>query len=176
MEKGEVTSRSHAVQETLLSMEEYVSRRRILFYASLAGEVQTREAIEMSLKSGKKVFLPKVHRDGLLIFEIRSYEEDTAPGAFHVAEPREGRAVETEPGCLELAIVPGVAFDLRGGRLGFGKGYYDRLLGCLSGKIPLVGLAFEFQVLDHVPRGRGDVPMDFIVTEKRIIPCKKNFK
>ena len=173
MEKDRAASKSKKVVEALLSQEEYVSSRRVLFYAALAGEVETREAIETSLNTGKRVFLPKVAPDGLRIFEIRSYAEDTVAGAFHVAEPREERTVETNPGCLDLVIVPGVAFDPSGGRLGFGRGYYDRFLGSLPREIPLVGLAFEFQVVDKVPLAPGDVAMDYIVTEERVIRCRR---
>ncbi|RLF88523.1 5-formyltetrahydrofolate cyclo-ligase, partial [Thermococci archaeon] len=102
---------------------------------------------------------------------IRSFSE-LRPGKFNIMEPRE--AIDEEVN-LDLIVVPGVAFDESGYRLGFGKGYYDRFLRSFRETTKL-GLAYEFQVLEEVPRDEGDIPVDFIITEKRRIDCLKNRK
>lgn len=158
-----------------MAVPEFAASRFILFYAALKGEVQTSGAVEESLARGKRVALPKVEHNELRVFEIRSYN-DTRKGAFNIPEPDEKKSVEADPESLDLIIVPGIAFDEKGTRLGFGKGYYDRFLKSISRKPPFVGLAFEFQMVEEAVPMENDVPMDFVVTEKRIINCRQNRK
>ncbi len=172
LEPEEIQHKSKLVTGHLFTVAEFISCSSILFYAALEGEVQTTNAVEKSLEMKKEVFLPKVFPGGLQIYQIKSYEKDTAIGAFHIPEPVESLARKAHPESLELAIVPGVAFTETGKRIGFGKGYYDRFLNSLAKKIPLISLAFEFQIMDTLPTTRGDVSMDWIVTEKRVIHCR----
>ena len=176
MRKGlapeEIQLKSALVTERLFTMDKFISCRFVLFYAALEGEVKTAFAVERSLELKKQVFLPKVAAENLQIFEIKSYERDTATGAFQIPEPVEGKARKSDPESLDLAIVPGLAFSETGKRLGFGKGYYDRFLSGLAKKIPLISLAFEFQIMDTLPATREDVSMDWIITEKRVIQCR----
>lgn len=175
LEPETVKSKSKSATGLLMAIPEFAASRFILFYAALKGEVQTSGAVEESLASGKRVALPKVGHNALRVFEIRSYG-DTREGAFNIPEPEEEKSVEADPERLDLIIVPGVAFDEKGSRLGFGRGYYDRFLKSISRKPPLVGLAFEFQMVEEAASTENDVPMDFVVTEKRIINCRQNRK
>lgn len=128
--------------------------------------------MERSQRVGKRIALPRVEQDSgdLLAFEIFDLSRDLSPGYRGIPEPQEkgGQPVKVEE--LGFIIVPGLVFDHRGYRLGYGKGYYDRFLSRLSGrKIPSAGLAFDFQVVEELPVSPRDFPLDLIITEKRII-------
>lgn len=144
----------------------------ILFYVSVRGEVDTVEAIRQSLAIWKKrVVVPKVTKDKRLeLFEIKSLSE-LKPGAFGIFEPdvSPGREVLAEE--LDLAIIPGIAFDERGHRVGYGHGYYDRLLKRIFA--PTIGLAYEDQLVTAIPEESHDVPVQIVITEQRTIECKK---
>lgn len=170
-----VESKSKSATGLLMAIPEFASSRFILFYAALNVEVQTSGAVEESMARGKRAALPKIKDNELRVFEIVSYN-DTRKGAFNIFEPDEEKSVEADPECLDLIIVPGVAFDEKGARIGFGKGYYDRFLKNISRKPPFVGLAFEFQIVEDAASTEDDVPMDLIITEKRIIDCRQNRK
>jgi 5-formyltetrahydrofolate cyclo-ligase len=98
--------------------------------------------------------------------------EELEEGTYSILEPRAGlrdeRDREVDIGEVDLAVVPGVAFDREGGRMGHGKGYYDRLLGRARPDTPLVGLAFECQLFAEIPMDENDVPMDKIITEREV--------
>ncbi len=117
-------------------------------------------------KLGKTVLFPKVVADKLVLIEAESLR-DFAKGAFGIPEP-EGEAFN---GKVDVIFVPAVAFDLNFNRLGMGKGYYDRLLKGLSAL--KVGVCYDFQILPKLPAEPHDVPVDFILTEKRAIGRKR---
>lgn len=162
-------SKSAEIEKRLFSIKEFAAAKSVLFYAAKGDEVLTRGMITRALSEGKRVALPVVREQDLILSEIRSFEGDLAPGKFGILEPK--AVVPVEPEKIEMAVVPGVAFDERGNRIGFGKGYYDRLLKRLGRTIPKIGLAYEFQVVPKIPAGEWDVPIHLIVTEKRTIRC-----
>ncbi len=133
----------------------------ILLYHSLPDEVDTHEFIK-KWNGSKRFFLPVVKGDEL---ELRLYagEESLCQGSFGIREPAEGIPANEKE--IELAIIPGVAFDRKGNRLGRGKGYYDRTLDRLE-KAYRIGICFDFQILDEIPSEKNDRPMDEVWTEK----------
>ncbi len=164
---GETRNKSILIKRALFSSNEYRHAKTILFYMPIRNEVDTADMIREALKK-KNVALPVTdtgnHR--LIISRISSIEK-MKQGAYGIPEPR--KISELEPGDIDLVIVPGVAFDRRGGRIGFGKGYYDRFLYRLD--IPRIALAYSFQVLDEVPVQDHDVKVDRIITENGVIDC-----
>lgn len=162
---GERKAKSRRIEERLFSLPEFRDARAVLFYASFRSEVETWDMIRRALKSGKRVFLPRVKGKGLAIFEIKDFDRDVEPGAWGIPEPKNGRSSRIEE--IDVAIVPGAVFDEKGNRLGYGAGYYDRLLTGYNGET--IGLAFELQIVPDVPSGLHDVPVKKIVTEKRVI-------
>jgi 5-formyltetrahydrofolate cyclo-ligase len=102
----------------------------------------------------------------LTLSHLKSWEE-LSLGSYGILEPRTEKIRKTNVEDIDLIIVPGVAFDEKGNRLGHGKGFYDRLLK--KTKATVIGLAFEFQILENIPTDKNDVPVDMIITEKRII-------
>ena len=131
----------------------------MLLYHSLPDEVDTHAFIRR-WSARKRILLPVVKGDDL---ELRLYTGDDrlTEGAFHIDEPT-GTAF-TDYAAIDLAVIPGVAFDRRGNRLGRGKGYYDRLLPRIPTAYKL-GLCFPFQVLDQIPAEAHDIPMDEVLT------------
>ncbi len=124
----------------------------------------------MSLKAGKEVYFPRVSGSSLSFHRVKSLDE-LKPGKFGIPEPDAG-SFSAAPGELDLIIVPGVAFDSTGNRLGYGKGYYDRsVINVPEGK--RIALAYGFQVLDFVPGGKSDLGVGLIVTEFGIIFCSR---
>ncbi|MBI2549748.1 5-formyltetrahydrofolate cyclo-ligase [Candidatus Woesearchaeota archaeon] len=170
MTREEVESKSAAIAAKLQQLEEYAGAKTVLFYAAKGNEAQTKKLINDALKSGKKVLLPITNTAAgeLEVAEIRDYSSDLKPGAFGIMEPKRRSAVDEEE--IDVVIVPGVAFDKDGHRLGYGLGYYDKLLHRLA-KAAEIGLAYDFQVVEKLPRESHDRPMDAIVTESRVIRC-----
>ena len=135
-------------------------------YVGLPYEVHTWQLIEQMLAKGKRVAVPWVRpRSTRLTFsEVTDPAADLAPGAFRVWEPRPSRRRTIQPSDLELVIVPGLAFDRRGHRLGHGLGYFDRFLARLSARIPTIGLAFRFQLLTLLPTTFHDRAVQTVLT------------
>jgi len=140
-----------------------------MFFASFRTEVDTLPMIRHSLALGKRTILPKVKDKELRLFEIRDVDKDIAPGVWGIPEPREVLPVTIDD--VDFMIVPGLAFDLNGNRLGYGAGFYDRILPLF--KKETAALAFEIQIVSEVPISALDIPVKKIVTEKRIIVINK---
>jgi 5-formyltetrahydrofolate cyclo-ligase len=164
---------SRAAGQRLIGLPWYQQARVVLGYMAFDNEVLTDELLRQAIASQKQVILPLVQADRqrLALYAIQDVERDVAPGYRGILEPQPTRARPVALKSLELAIVPGVAFDTAGGRLGFGMGFYDRLLSQLHQAIPKVGMAFEFQVVPQLPRQAHDIRLDAIVTERRVIWC-----
>ena len=162
--------RRHGAEElrrwSLLALKEleqfplFVLAQVVLLYYSLPDEVQTHDFVR-KWSCSKKILLPAVAGDGL---QLRCYasDEEMVTGAYHIGEP--SGAVFTDYGTIDLAVVPGVAFDAEGCRLGRGKGYYDRALTRLQSY--RIGVCFQFQLLPHIPVEATDLPMNEVWTEQ----------
>ena len=157
----------------LLSHKEFQKADRVLIYLSKDEEVGTDNLLGRALELGKRVCVPVVDQetDELQVSELPGPEIDFRIGAFGVREPTKEGLNFVSSDQVDLVIVPGLAFDRRGGRIGYGKGYYDRLLKRLGSQIPRIALAFEFQVLDTVPQEENDIQVDAIITEKSTMNC-----
>jgi 5-formyltetrahydrofolate cyclo-ligase len=150
------------ISQCLQENSDFQAAENILFYASLPREVDTLELIDQAFESGKSVFLPKIQGDTIEIGRAESWE-DLIEDKMGILEPRfaleKGHEIQ-----MDVILVPGLAFDHEGNRLGYGKGHYDRLLKSLSGL--KIGLAFKEQILDELPHAAHDVPMDIIITDE----------
>ena len=168
-----IIKKSSAIWKFLLSLPEYRRAKTIAFYASIEkeGEVATLEMIEDSLTQNKKVCLPKVVADRLKFFDVKSVKE-LKEGAFGILEPI-GDKIKPEQ--IDMVVLPGIAFDATGNRIGFGRGYYDRFLKKVK-NVSRIALAFDFQIVDKIPSTKPDVRVHKIITESRIIDCSKDNK
>ncbi len=163
----QVQSLSVGVQTNLESLPEYSEAKVIASYVAQRDEVQTKAIIESALSAGKKVLVPKGDPTSLnLTFhEIHSLDE-LAPGNFGVPEPSSGsRAIPLME--AQLVLVPIVAWDSDGQRVGYGRGYFDRALKS-RGPALATGLAFESQHREALPATNSDVPLDIVVTEQGV--------
>ena len=162
----------------LTSMDEYRKAATILLYASFRSEVDTEYLIRQALEDDCIVVLPRCDQsdETLKLFAIREWS-DLVPGCWGILEPLEATDRTIDIRSVDIVIAPGVAFDEDCNRLGYGKGYYDKLLSnreSVAG-VPLrplvIGLAYEEQIVPSIPCSPHDMKMDFIITDKRNIYC-----
>ncbi len=165
---------SRRICDTFLALPEHAAARTVMWYVDAGSEVRTRHTLPAAIAAGKRVVVPwcVVETNELELFHLEEMSE-LVEGAYRILEPKpELRGLPAKrvaPGELDLVMVPGTAFDPRGGRMGQGKGYYDRLLAHARPDAPLVALAFDCQVFDEIPVAPHDVFMDKVVTETRVI-------
>jgi len=158
------------VLENLASLDAYKKAGRILLYASYRSEVDTGPIIEHAFKDGKEVVLPKVDEsNGCLTKHIINGMHDVSKGFRGIPEPTTKACIKVEE--VDLLIVPGVAFNPSGARIGYGGGYYDRLLPRVKGLRPIIALAYEEQIFEILATEGHDIGMDSIITPERIISC-----
>jgi len=168
-----------AIGERLLGLPEFLMSGSVLLYASFGSEVDTRNIIEHCLSGGIIVALPKVNteNDGLDLYRISDLA-DLAPGYRGIPEPPARREEKILIDDIDIVVVPGVAFDESLNRVGYGKGYYDKLLGPAAGlrqaaivaqRPFFAALAYEEQIVSSIYCGPYDINMDAVITDKRTI-------
>jgi 5-formyltetrahydrofolate cyclo-ligase len=160
---------SQAVARRVEALPRFAAAREVLAYLPIRGEVDAGILVKGLLAAGRRVLLPRCRPDapGELDLGCLACLEDAVPGRYGILEPP--AAVCKTPAAFspDVILVPGVAFDVRGTRLGFGGGYYDRLLALPMARAALtVGLAYAFQVLPQLPAAAWDRPVDVLVTER----------
>jgi len=168
---SEVETKSLKITETLTQLPEYRKALVIASYVDKGNEVQTRPLIRKALASRKNVLIPMVNKErrSLDFSEIKSLDE-LVPGAFDIPEPKPDHGRLTDMEAMEVVLlVPGIAWDFDGYRVGWGKGYFDTVLKRLNDKSAAVGLAYDLQVVDRVPRAQFDLPVDMVVTETKVV-------
>lgn len=169
---------SRAICAKFVALPAYAAAKTVMWYVDAGSEVRTRHTLPEALAHGKRVVVPwcVVETNELDLCHLEDMSEMEA-GAYKILEPRpELRNLpkkRVRPEELDLVMVPGTAFDLRGGRMGQGKGYYDRLLANARPDAPLVALAFDCQIFDEIPVAPHDVFMDLVLTESREITGKR---
>lgn len=156
----ELETMSYDIIKTLQSCPLYQQAKTILLYHSLPDEVCTHKLIDEACKD-KRVLLPTVVGDDI---ELHLYTQTSSlhSGAFNIIESED--ELFTNYMSIDLAIIPGMAFDSEGNRLGRGKGYYDRLLPRIT--CPTIGLCFPFQLLDYIPHEKHDCKVSFVITKR----------
>lgn len=168
-----VTEKSREIEARLLFLEEIVCCHSIMVYVDYNNEVMTLSLIDHLLQENKKVLVPLTLRDKkqLLPVQIQHPEQDLHPGYCGIPEPRPllCEQQQVSPRAIDIVLVPGSVFDVHGGRFGYGGGFYDRFLANDAAQATRIGLAFDFQVQEHIPLESHDELLDIIVTEKRVI-------
>ena len=155
---AQLVSLSEVICRKVLSHPRWKSARAVLLYASLPDEVDTTPLISQALQDGKRLFLPVVEGE---VLSLKSYTGEVVIGPFGIQEPVGERLLDYK--LIDFAVIPGMAFDREGHRLGRGKGYYDRLLPDLPAY--RIGLCFPFQLLANVPTDRFDQQVNEVITE-----------
>lgn len=156
--REELQAQSDIIMRKLEQHTDFISAQKIMLYSSLPDEVQTQAFIE-KWRLLKHIILPTVVGDDIIPVELTP-DTGFAVGDFNILEPKN----VAYTGDYDLIIVPGVAFDRQGNRLGRGKGYYDRFL-CQHRATKKIGLCFDFQLIDNVPVEETDIPMDEIISK-----------
>lgn len=162
----ECLAQSLRIQNRLLSAPEFRASACLALYSPILNEVFTEKLYQQARQQNKDVVYPRVRGEDLE-FVLVGNRSELIPGTFGVMEPSgNDLMVPTE---LDLVVVPGVAYDLSGYRLGYGKGFYDKALHDTSEGTVRVGVCYELQLVDVLPAERHDICMDLIVTEERIL-------
>lgn len=166
-------SLSGRIAENLWSVPEFVTAETILFFLSFRSEVDTLPMIRRALDENRTVCIPCTEIDdkSMTASRIQNLDGDLRLGNYNILEPKTECLRPVPPEKIDVILMPGVAFDPAGGRLGYGGGYYDRFLEKCDPRCLLVALAFELQIMDHVPCADHDAHIHRIVTEERVIDC-----
>ncbi len=166
----DVWAKSAIIQQRFIESPLFKKADKIALYSSIQNEVLTEKIFASARLEKMAIYYPRVFRGAveMKFLPVRDLNE-LSPGAFDIKEPamEEGTLEAIDPAKLDLMVIPGVAFDLKGARLGFGKGFYDRVQ--TSPECRLVALAFDFQLQTFIPTESFDVRMDTVITEKRLI-------
>lgn len=163
--------KSRAVMHNFWSLPELQAWSTLFVYVNFRSEVETVELIKKCLSRGIRVAVPLVDAAAVSMIPllIQDPEKDLAPGYYNIPEPDPAKTQRVAPGEIDAAVIPGSVFDVHGGRLGYGGGYYDRFLVNDAPQAKRIGLAFELQVVDKVPLEPHDQPLDILITEQRIV-------
>lgn len=158
--------RSQEIKRGLFKDKSFQTAKSIMFYVSKDYEVNTRDMIEEALRLGKRVIVPvtKPLKKRLILSEITDPKRQFHRGPFRIDEPKTEHIKAVSIKDVDMVIVPGVAFDKKGNRIGHGVGYFDRFLKSLPKKIPTVGLAFKFQLVKRIKTLPWDVAVTKVIT------------
>ena len=169
LSKEEILEKSKKIKESLFNLDSYNKSKTAMFFVSFNSEVNTHEMIRESL--GKKtVVVPKVLEHEIEPSVIIDLDNLVPTGKFNIPEPMDLMKIAYKH--IDLVLVPGIAFDLEGHRIGYGFGYYDKFLKKVP-KAVKIGLCFDFQIVDKIPQEEHDIPVDVIITDKRVVECRR---
>lgn len=164
---------SRLAQHYLLALGEYTRAGCIALYAATHNEIDTALIVQTAFAAGKRVLYPAVCGQHMVLRQVEGLEQ-LSQGCFGILEPC-STGVDHQADEADLIVVPGVAFDHSGHRIGYGKGFYDRFLQHPGRTAALVGLCHDFQLIDgDIPADRHDIQMDIVVTEQRTLACGSN--
>ncbi|MGR9046172.1 MAG: 5-formyltetrahydrofolate cyclo-ligase [Gammaproteobacteria bacterium] len=172
---------SRVICDRFLALPCYRKATTVMWYLHCRSEVRTRDTVARQLRQDKIIVIPYCTRDAedrpmLGLWHLQDFDELT-PGMWGILEPPKARwgesGKEVDPKQLDLIMVPGVAFDRAGGRLGNGAGYYDRLLSRIRPDCVKAAVCYEAQLMPEIVMESHDVFMDYVITEKNIYPASK---
>ncbi|HOP92167.1 5-formyltetrahydrofolate cyclo-ligase [Acetivibrio thermocellus] len=172
LSEEEIIEKSKLITEKLISLDGFYNSKCVMAYMDFKNEVMTRFLIEHCLNLGKIVALPLIDCvDGvkkIFPYELTNQEGCLKPGTYGILEPVKEFSRKIDPKDIDLVVVPGVAFDVKGGRIGYGAGYYDIFLREVRKDCLKIGIAFDIQVFPSIPKEEHDILMDAVVTENEI--------
>lgn len=165
---------SRAVVRSICDLPDYRQAATVLGYLNFGAELEAELWVRQALADGKQVLLPRVNRASkhLDIYKIQDLHQDVVPGTWGICEPVVDRCIKQEAlGTVDFILLPGVAFTRKGVRLGYGGGFYDKLLAQMPHQPTLVAGAFALQVVQEIPREKTDRNVGWLVTEAETIRC-----
>jgi 5-formyltetrahydrofolate cyclo-ligase len=157
----EKSEKSDIIKDKLFKEEMFKKAKVVMFYVSLKDEVDTLPMIDEALKAGKRVCVPVILKEEMKLIagEIKDRKQDLEKQHFGIYQPKKDKVKEVPLKDIDLVVVPGIAFDKNDVRLGRGHGYYDRFLSGLPSRTNTIGLCFQFQVLEDLPKHPHDIPV-----------------
>lgn len=167
---GARAAKARIIVERVLDLPEIRGAATVMAFWSFGSEVDTSGLLLGLHAAGVRIALPRI-RGAEVVPMAYAPGDEVRETSFGAMEPTS--AAEVDPGAIDVVVAPGVAFDRRGNRIGYGGGYYDRLLARIRSDAAIVAVAFELQVVDEVPAGGEDRPVDAIVTEREVIGCRR---
>ncbi len=173
MSKAEVQRRSESIVARLVELEVFQRAGSVMLYLPVRNEVDTTRVVARCLNDGKALVLPRMdyEQDGVVAHRVDDPATQLVLGRMDLVEPDPAKTEVVSPAEIDLVVVPGLAFDRRGYRIGWGRGYYDAFLAVADARAVRVGLAYEFQLVDAVEHDGHDVPMHTVVTEGTTVRC-----
>ena len=171
LSEEEVVARTAAIESRLFEFANFLEATIVLLYVNTPGEIATERIIRKCYDFGKMVILPTFNAEtgGVTLMKVDNPDTDLVPGSRGVLEPDGDKCKVVPIECIDIAIIPGIAFDEKGSRLGTGEGYYDRLIPDLPVTTRKVALTIEPQMALQVPMESHDKHVDIIITDERII-------
>lgn len=168
---NERSQKNKMLSSRLFEFANFIESNIVLLYMSLNNEFNTSEIIRKSLDNNKIVALPAfdTEKHEMKLMKVNNIDKDLKPGPKNILEPNPNHCKIVPLECIGIAIIPGIAFDGKGGRIGSGEGYYDRLIPKLPITTRKVSLAYEDQIIQMLPMEPHDKHVDIIITEKRVI-------
>ena len=165
---------SHAIIGSVCDLAAYRQAQTVLGYLNFGAELAAELWVQQALADGKRVLLPRVNRASrhLDLYKVQDLQQDVAPGSWGIREPVVERCIKEDAlGTVDFILLPGVAFTREGARLGYGGGYYDKLLAQMPHRPTLVAGAFALQVVQEIPQEKTDRNVGWLVTEDETIRC-----
>jgi 5-formyltetrahydrofolate cyclo-ligase len=158
---------SQVITQRILALPAYAEAKVVAAYASFGSEYDTSALLARVLADGKQLLLPRMDRASrtLAMHDVADLEKDLVAGVWGIREPAPSRPVRSLS-ILDFLLVPGVAFTATGARLGYGAGYYDRLMGSIDTRVPRIAAAFELQMVNVLPESTHDQRVRAVITEK----------
>ena len=171
LSESEINEKIAAVESRLFAFANFLESKIALLYLSGNLEVQTDSIIQKAQSYNKIVVLPAFDPENyqMKLMKVDAFGQELIPGPRGVLEPDASKCKVVPMDRIDIAIIPGLAFDEKGGRIGMGTGYYDRLVPRLDITTRKVALTFEEQIIPQVPMESHDKHVDIIITDKRII-------
>lgn len=165
----EVQGKSHEATQRFIVLPEYKNAKTIFTYLAFKNEIDTNPLIQNAWQQKKNIVVPICQKKtkNMLLSRLDSFSE-LQPGTWDIPEPKMEYIRPVAPEQIDLVIIPGIAFDFNGNRLGYGGGYYDRFLPILPKHCCKVVLAYDFQIIHSVPIDKHDIPVDIIISENNI--------
>ena len=162
LSEEEAENKSQSVCKMLFSMSCFEQSDWLYGYMPIRKEVNIRPFLEHLLRNGKNIALPRVDGNTMEFYQITSFD-DLKEGTFHILEPKEGCPKVESSGFM---LIPGVAFDFNGGRIGYGKGYYDKYFSTHSHALEKLGIAYTMQIIEDIPTTSQDVRLHGLISEE----------
>lgn len=170
----EIIEAEKLIFDNLLKLEQFIKSKNIFCYLSFRSEVPTQNIIKYCQQNEKNVYIPICNMDTKeMIISLYDKDVELIASSYGVQEASIETIKISDRNILDTALMPGAVFDIKGYRIGYGAGYYDKFYAHTNKQIYRIALAYSFQIVDEVPKDDYDIPVNCIITEKGIIMCNR---